>query len=187
MGRQAVEFIVCETPEQIREAQSLRYEVYCLEKAWVGQEACEGGIESDASDAFATHFLAYDDGTVVGTVRLLLGWRESLPGARYLDLAGLGITPEETVEVSRLATRRHGRSQDLRIFLGLTKLMWSWATDHSAKAWLAIADVPLYHMLTRLGLPVLMEAEPVDYLGSRCVPIAFDMPGTGPVLNGARR
>ena len=27
--------IVCETPEQIRMAQALRYEVYCLEKGWI--------------------------------------------------------------------------------------------------------------------------------------------------------
>lgn len=182
-----MEFIVCDTPEQVREAQRLRYEVYCLEKSWVDEEVCEGGIETDASDPLATHFLAIDGDVVVGTVRLLLGWREELPGARYLDLAALGLGPEDTVEVSRLATRRNGRSQDLRIFLGLTKLMWGWATDHSAKAWLAIADVPLYHMLTRLGLPVLAESEPVDYLGSSCIPIAFDMPGTGPVLEGARR
>jgi N-acyl-L-homoserine lactone synthetase len=182
-----VEFIVCEQPEQVLQAQRLRYEVYCLEKSWVDQAECEGGIEADPSDALATHFLALDDGVVVGTVRLLLGWHEELPGAHYLDLAALGLEPSETVEVSRLATKRIGRSQDLRIFLGLTKLMWSWATDHSAMAWLAIADVPLYHMLTRLGLPVLAESEPVDYLGSTCIPIAFDMPGTGPVLHGARR
>jgi N-acyl-L-homoserine lactone synthetase len=182
-----VEFVVCESPEQVRQAQRLRYEVYCLEKSWVEAHECDDGIEADASDPLATHFLAIDDGIVVGTVRLLLGWREVLPGAKYLDLASLGLEPSQTVEVSRLATKRIGRSQDLRIFLGLTKLMWSWATEHSALAWLAIADVPLYHMLTRLGLPVLLESEPVDYLGSECIPIAFDMPGTGPVLNGARR
>jgi N-acyl-L-homoserine lactone synthetase len=161
--------------------------VYCLEKSWVDEGTCEDGLEADPSDPLAMHFLALEGETVVGTVRLLLGWKQELPGTRYLDMASLGMKPEQLVEVSRLATKRHGRSQDLRVFLGLTKLMWSWATEHEATAWLAIADVPLYHMLTRLGLPVLTEAEPVDYLGSECIPIAFDMPGTGPVLNGARR
>jgi N-acyl-L-homoserine lactone synthetase len=168
-------------------AQELRYDVYCLEKSWVEELSCVDGVESDQSDPLATHFLAIDDGVAVGTVRLLLGWRQELPGAQFFDLGALGLLPAELCEVSRLATRREGRSQDLKIFLGLTKLMWEWGTEHSgAKAWLAIADMPVYHMLTRLGLPVLAEAEPVEFMGSLCVPIAFDGPGTGPVLNGAR-
>ena len=182
-----MEFIVCEKQEHIRMAQELRYEVYCLEKSWVEDHTCEDGVERDQSDPLAIHFLALDDGIAVGTVRLLLGWCQELPGTRYLDIDGLGLKTTEICEVSRLATRRNGRSQDLRIFLGLTKRMWEWGTEHSATAWLAIADMPLYHMLTRLGLPVLGEAEPVEYLGSVCVPIAFDMPGTGLVLDSVRR
>ena len=52
----------------------------------------------------------------------------------------------------------------------------------SVKIWLVIADVPFYHMLVRIGLPVIAQAEEVEHLGSLCVPAAFDMAGTGPVL-----
>ncbi len=179
-------FIVCDEPAQIREAQRLRFEVFCLEKSWVDSEACEDGIEADPSDPFAVHFLALDGDVPVGTSRCLLGWRQELPTAALLDLAPLGLEPTEIAEVSRLATKRDGRSRDLQIFLGLTTLMWEWGMQNSVKVWLAIADVPLYYMLTRLGLPVVAEGEPIEYLGSRCVPVAFDMPGTGPVLKAAR-
>lgn len=183
----ALQFIVCSEPDQIRAAQQLRFEVFCLEKAWVDSRSCEDGIETDSSDSVAIHFLALDDDMPVGTVRLLLGWRQPLPAAVHLDLDSLNIGPAEMVEVSRLATKRTGRSQNLRIFLGLTSLMWEWATQNSAKVWLAIADEPLYYLLTRLGLPVVAEGDPVEYLGSRCIPVAFDMPGTGLVLKSARR
>ena len=182
-----VRFIVCEEPEHIREAQRLRYEVFCVEKEWVDAEACEDGIETDPSDPAAVHFLALDGDVPVGTVRLLLGWRHELPATRFLDLSPLNLEPTQVAEVSRLATKRHGRSQDLRIFLGLNTVMWEWGTAHQVKVWLAIADMPLYHMLTRLGMPVVAEAQPVQYLGSLCVPVAFDMPGTGDVLRAVRQ
>jgi len=175
-------FIVCNEPAQIREAQRLRFEVYCVEKSWVDPGACENGVEADPSDPHAVHFLALDGDMPVGTARGLLGWRQDLPAAACLDLAPLGLAPNEVAEVSRLATRRDMRSHDQRIFLGLTAVMWRWGMANSIKVWLAIADVPLYHMLTRAKLPVLMEGKPIDYLGSLCVPMAFDMAKTGPAL-----
>jgi N-acyl-L-homoserine lactone synthetase len=105
-----------------------------------------------------------------------------LPAAKYLPLAQFDAEPCQIVEVSRLATRPRGRSQDAFVFVGLTLCMWEWAMEHSVKVWLAVADVPLYHMLTRMKMPLIAKGKPVDYLGSKCVPIAFDMPKTGDVL-----
>ena len=182
-----MEFTVCNTPEQLELAQRLRYEVFCLEKSWVDATECEGGREADPSDEIAAHFLALEDGVAVGTVRYLLGWQQELPAVSHLDLSHLDHDPSKIVEVSRLATTQTKRSHNMRIFLGLTVLMWEWAMEREVPMWLAIADVPLYHMLTRIGLPVVAEGERFEYLGSMCVPVAFDMPGTGPVLKGARR
>jgi hypothetical protein len=33
-----------------------------------------------------------------------------------------------------------------------------------------------------MKMPLIAKGKPVDYLGSKCVPIAFDMPKTGDVL-----
>jgi N-acyl-L-homoserine lactone synthetase len=175
-------FVVCETPEQVRVAQRVRYDVFCIEKGWIDPALCPDGTEADEWDEIAIHFLAFDEDTALGTVRLLLGSKQDLPATPYLDLASLGLVPHRLVEVSRLATKRSCRSQDLRVFLGLTMLMWEWATEQSVDAWLAIADVPLVRLFERIGLPIVATEPEIDYLGSRCVPLAVDLAGTGPAL-----
>lgn len=180
-----LECIVGTTPEHVRMAQALRYQVYCEEKAWIDSSSCDGCLDRDDHDEQAVHFLALENGVPIGTSRLLLGERQTLPATRYLDLGAFGIDPSRIVEVSRLATRRSERSSDLRVFLCLCRLMWQWSMDHSMEAWLAIADVPLFRLLDRLKMPTLRVGEHVEYLGSVCVPVAFDVPGTGACLYGA--
>jgi N-acyl-L-homoserine lactone synthetase len=176
-------FLVCETADQIEAARRLRYEVYCLEKGWIDPGTCDEGMESDALDEGAVHFLALKDGVPVGTVRALPGDTYDLPAAKFLPLEQFDVEPSQIAEVSRLATlRHHGRAQNPYVFIRLVLLMWEWATQRSIKVWLAVIDVPLYHLLVRMGMPVIAEGEEVEYIGSRCVPVAFDMPDTGPAL-----
>lgn len=175
-------FLMCETPDQLLASQELRYAVFCEEKRWVDPGECAAGLETDGYDELALHFLALDGDVPIGTVRLLLGARQPLPAATYLDLDVIGLASKDVAEVSRLAIRKTGRSSDLRVFLGLTRCIWEWGMDNSMAAWLAIADVPLFHLLERLGMPVIARADHIDYLGSRCVPVAFDMPRTGEAL-----
>lgn len=175
-------FVICSTADEMGMAQSLRYSVYCEEKSWIDPECFPDGLEVDEYDDLAVHFLALEGDVPVGTCRLLLGDRQHLPAADYLDLTSLGLDLRKVAEVSRLATRRTERSSDLRVFLGLTRLMWEWGMDNSMVAWLAIADVPLFRLLERLGMPVLATAPHVDYLGSPCVPVAFDLHDTGAAL-----
>ena len=176
-------FHVCATPEQVSQAQTLRYEVYCKEKGWVRPPSSGSLCEVDESDERAVHFLAVNHaGSAVGTARYLLGWEQELPASRYLDTVALGLKPRDVTEVSRLAIDRAERSQDLLVFLGLTRLMWHWGMENSVKSWCAVADVPLYKLLTRLRIPVLATGGPVDYMGSECMPVAYDMPGSGAAL-----
>jgi len=178
-----MKFMVCQTDEQVRLAQALRYKVFCAEKSWISSEGCEEETETDAHDSGAVHFLALDnDGTAVGTSRYLIGRHQELPAAQHIDLASLNLNVADVTEVSRLATLPASRSHDLAVFLGLTRLMWHWGMEHSVKSWMAIADVPLFHLLTRLRIPVLAVAPSLDYMGSECVPVAFDMPGSGAAL-----
>ena len=177
-----MDFIVCTDSDHVRMAQALRFSVYCEEKAWIDSKRCENGLEMDEYDPLAVHFLALQDGEPVGTSRLLLGTRQHLPAMEFIDLDALGLDPDFVVEVSRLAARRTGRSSDLRLFLGLTRLMWQWSMDRSMVAWLAIADVPLFRLLQRLKMPILSVAPHVQYMGSTCVPVAFDLPSTGASL-----
>lgn len=177
-----MEFSICDDAEQVRLAQQVRYEVFSVEKAWVDPKSCPGGLELDEYDALAVHFLAVEDGVPVGTSRLLLGSKQRLPAAEHIDLATLGLQPHEAVEVSRLAIRRLNRSQDLRVFFGLTRLMWFWMMERSIKVWMAVADVSLFRLLDRLGMPAIDTAPQVHHLGSDCIPVVYDVPLSGPAL-----
>jgi len=179
-----VKLIVCESPEQIRAAQRLRYEVFCVEKGWIEESECTAGVEADEFDESAVHFLVMDnDGeTLLGTSRLILGGCQRLPAAEFIDLEALGLDVSTVVEVSRMASRKVSRSQSLSVFLAMTQVMWEWSMAHGKKAWVSVADVPVFALMKRVGMPIIAEGERVGYLGSLCVPSCVDMLGTGSVL-----
>ena len=97
--------------DQMRELFALRYQVYCVERGFLAQENYPNGEESDAHDAAAVHFAAFDpDGKVIGSVRLVrhtpgTGFpfqsycRETSPGA-------CGLPVEDAVEISRLVVSK---------------------------------------------------------------------------------
>lgn len=175
--------VVCETNEQLRQAQRLRYDVFCLEKGWIDAATCQGGIETDDYDDDAVHFLVFhDDGTLLGTSRLLQGSCQELPAARYIDLEALGLDPARVVEVSRMATKRSSRSESLLVFLAVTQVMWEWSMANNMQAWTSVADIPVFSLMKRVGMPIIAEGPRVDYLGSMCVPACVEMPRTGDVL-----
>jgi len=175
---------ICASEGDVLTAQRIRYQVYCLEKGWIPPDACPDGLESDEYDAQAVHFLAAHNGHALGTSRLLIGGRQMLPGYNFIDVESLGLSPADVVEVSRVAVLPHGRSPDRRAFLALTRSMWRWSLDRSHAAWIAITDEVLFHRLEGLKMPFLHIGEPVWYLGSLCVPVAVDIPGTIASLGG---
>jgi N-acyl-L-homoserine lactone synthetase len=179
-----VKLVVCETPDQIQDAQRLRYEVFCLEKGWVDAAAFEDGLETDELDDGAVHFLVLaDDDTPLGTSRLLLGASQRLPALGYLDIRPLGIDASTVVEVSRLAARRDSRAHGLAVFLAMTQVMWEWSMAHDMNAWVSVADVSVFALMKRVGMPILAKGHRTDYLGSTCIPSCVDMHGTGEVLS----
>ncbi len=180
--------IVCETPEQVRMAQALRYDVFCLEKEWIDPASCDNGVEIDEYDELAVHFLVLEDDSdaALGTCRLLLGSHLTLPAAGFLDLASLGLQPAQACEVSRLASVRSARSHSLEVFLGLMEAMATWGAGSDIKVLLSVADVPLHRLMSRIGMPFLAVGDPVEYLGSECIPSAIDVAGTGELMARVR-
>ena len=181
--------IVCETPEQIQMAQALRYEVFCLEKEWIDPSSCENGLETDEYDELAIHFLVVDDetGAGLGTSRLLLGSCQTLPASRFLDLDALGLQPSQTCEVSRLASLRSARARNFEVFLLLMHAMSTWGAGVDITAALSVADVALHRLMTRIGMPYVSVGEPVDYLGSECVPSVIDVAGFNELVARTRQ
>lgn len=68
------EVVRANTPEQLKEAMRLRYQVYCVENPFENPSDNPDGLESDIYDAGSLHSLLLRHGTadVVGTVRLIL-------------------------------------------------------------------------------------------------------------------
>jgi N-acyl amino acid synthase of PEP-CTERM/exosortase system len=89
---------------------ALRYEVYCLECAFLEAQDFKEGLEIDEFDECSTHFAAYaDDTSMVGTVRLVQPRDvQRYPFESHCDgFEGFVMPPrEETAEVSRLVVRK---------------------------------------------------------------------------------
>lgn len=118
------------TLEQLRQAQHLRYEVYCREFKFEQEEDCPGELEQDEYDAHALHGLAFHraTGEAAGCLRLVTVSPDRpdllLPLEKYCgdslypdsELHPTRIPRETSCEVSRLAVhpyfrRRRGESE----------------------------------------------------------------------------
>jgi N-acyl amino acid synthase of PEP-CTERM/exosortase system len=94
----------------LRDIFSLRYDVYCAERAFVPSAAGDTGLETDAADSWAVHFGAYDrQQQIAATVRLV----QPPPGQDYpfsqycSPFPDVTLPPRaEAAEVSRLVVRK---------------------------------------------------------------------------------
>lgn len=95
-----------------QESQSLRYQVYCLDRAFLDPQDYPEGLEADEFDARALHFCVRDPmQRPAGTVRLIVGGRFELPlfGLCPVDASEFEAlhAPDVRVgEISRLAVPR---------------------------------------------------------------------------------
>lgn len=117
------EIVRCSTLDQLRIAQRVRYDVYCLEfgRSSPYADADEGTIV-DELDGNGTSFVAYHDGLAVGTVRVNLG-RDGDFGI-LSDLYGIPGTPfsiEDSSIITKYAIREayRGGSAYIRLFAAI--------------------------------------------------------------------
>ena len=106
------------TPELLRKAYRLRYQVYCVENSFEDPEQQIDQSEIDEYDEYAIHTLLMHrrSGEAVGTSRVILphkGKPRALPMATLLhgdDLRRFGEFPAaQTAEISRFAISKHFR------------------------------------------------------------------------------
>jgi len=107
---------LADTPELVRTAQAIRYQVYCLERQFENASEHDCGLESDVFDAAAIHSLVFHRPSLeaIGTARLILPQRApkidgmgGMPIQQLLHDSGLRAQDffpvETTAEVSRFA------------------------------------------------------------------------------------
>jgi len=160
---------------QVREAQRLRYKVYCEER---GFEPGANGLEQDDFDANARHVLvrARHTGEVLGTVRVVLGCKEAGPRSfpMHRVCAGYVLAPlpcGATGEISRFALTRDrpgvsaASSALMRLFLmrGIVTI----SGLHDLTHWCAIMERSLLRLLRATAIHFQHVGPLVEFHGTR--------------------
>ena len=179
----------------LEQSYALRHEVYCNECGFLPAAAFPDGLETDEFDDASIHFGGYTlDGSMAGTVRLVVGELKDLPCAQKctLDptLLPRDTTIETVAEVSRLAVSRRFRRRatdgilpDMRdgptdaamhsnrrrnspeLVLGLYKTMYQESKRRGIQYWFAAMETSLARLLERFDFHFQPVGPEVDYYG----------------------
>jgi N-acyl amino acid synthase of PEP-CTERM/exosortase system len=165
-----------ETPEEIRKAQRIRYQVYCTENGYENPEDFPDGLENDVFDAHSAHSLLMHRGKTVGTVRLILPRQdaphESFALQRFLKpraLEAMNLPAAATAEVSRFCVSkdqldraaRETQGQNIPPFdprhapwirLGLFQAMFRMSAQHRISHWCALMEPQLLRLLAAMAI-----------------------------------
>jgi N-acyl-L-homoserine lactone synthetase len=157
----------------------LRYQVYCVERAFLSARDYPDRREVDEFDAYAVHLGVVDGrGQLAGTARLIKTNPHGFPMFRhcafYPEVQTLEAPQVVPVEVSRVAiSRALARTSSHRNepFLTLVKAMVQGARRAGATHLIGATDAALHRRLVRFGLPYRVSGPAVDYYGpvSPCV------------------
>lgn len=168
---------IVSTPRGLREAQRLRHQVYCVERAYKVARDAHGddALEQDAFDGRAMHAVARrrSDGEVIGTVRIVPGSPFAggelpcgmVPGVelpRFLH----GV---RTVEISRFAISRDKRAAGSPALLrmALVRAAVEMTRKVGATHWCALMETALLRMLRGTGIHFVLSGDPVEHHGMR--------------------
>lgn len=178
----------------LRRAQELRYQVYCVECSFLSPEDYPDGLETDEHDDDAKHFYAFDtQGELVGYVRVVhADVYQRFPFQRHCATSDEGVVlpvPCRTVEVSRLMLRcdyrrlpdkgltggaaghKHtGFSGDRRdeasqVLMSLYRQLYTYSRANDIDHWYAAMERPLARSLLRLNIAFKAIGPEADYYG----------------------
>ena len=183
---------LADTPDLIRLAQEIRYQVYCVERQFENRADFPDRREKDDFDAHSVHSLLihHPTGHAVGTVRLVLPRRDA-PGKSF---AIQGVTEPSvwaaylpihaTAEVSRFSISKQfrncraalcGADVDLAgerqmgplMSLGLIQTLVRMSARHGVTHWCALMEPKLLRMLAAMAIHFKPLGVPVEYHGLR--------------------
>ena len=166
---------IVNSAEQLREAQQLRYRVYCEER---GFEPGSDGLERDAFDPASRHVLVRNQttGAVLGTVRIVLSnpaiGLSGFPMRQACEpwvLAPLPIMA--TGEISRFALTRDrtGISPAAAALMRLCLIrgLVQASAESQLTHWCAIMEPSLLRLLRATGIHFVSVGPSVEYHGIR--------------------
>ena len=166
---------IVSSPEQLLEAQRLRFRVYCQER---GFEPGTNGLEQDVFDPASRHVLVRNrnSGTVLGTVRIVLSdttrGLSGLPMRQACEPWVISPLPiVSTGEISRFALTRDRASispaaaalMRLCLIRGLVQA----SAESQLTHWCAIMEPTLLRLLRATGIHFVAVGPTVEYHGTR--------------------
>ncbi len=174
-ARDELHVCVAHTPDQMRDAQRLRYRVYCEER---GFEPGVDGLEQDAFDRHSRHILVRSrvTGTTLGTVRIVLpvagADHSSFPMSRVCEDYVLAPLPvSATGEISRFALTREraGVSPAAAALMRLCLMQGIVAVSGQANLthWCAIMERSLIRLLQATAIHFQPVGPTVEFHGER--------------------
>jgi N-acyl-L-homoserine lactone synthetase len=163
---------LADTPELIRKAHQLRYQVYCR-----GNDSFnENSLEVDEFDSHSRHLILRDSITreVTGTVRLVL-WQEANPEASFLVQRVIPaplrhyVPLRTTAEVSRFAIfRKCGDLAGAEVRLLLLQLVQGLvclSAELGITHWVALMESTLLDLLKASAIDFSPIGKPLDFHG----------------------
>lgn len=163
------------SPQQVTEAQRLRYRVYCEER---GFEPGDGGLERDCFDAASRHVLvrSRETGSVLGTVRIVVtntaAGLDGFPMQAACERWVLATLPLATTgEISRFALTRDragvspavGALMRLSLVRGLVQI----SAESELTHWCAVMERSLLRLLRATAIHFVPIGPTVEYHGTR--------------------
>ena len=178
----------------LQQAYALRYQVYCVECAFLESTSYPAAVETDAYDQRSAHFCAFNMAEeLVGYVRLV----QTEPGQNFpfqshcrLESDGAALpTSTPSVEISRLIVRqdyRRRRYDNLagvtvqesdtapapekrrntpQILLSLYRQMYAYSLRNGIRYWYAAMEPSLARVLMRMQFGFVQVGPQTDYYG----------------------
>jgi N-acyl amino acid synthase of PEP-CTERM/exosortase system len=180
------------SPELIKSALALRYQVYCLEREFENADQYADRLETDALDRHSSHGLLFHKlrCEAIGTARLILPESTAVPLPvqrllRELDIDTFDQFPlQQTAEVSRFAISRELRRQysdglgeannemgrECRgnlPCLGLVQILVRMSLARGISYWAALMEPKLLRMLATMGIHFSSIGPLISYHGIR--------------------
>jgi N-acyl amino acid synthase of PEP-CTERM/exosortase system len=181
--------VLADTPDLLRLAHEIRYQVYCVEKPFEDPEQHPEGCETDVFDQQSAHVIltSRSTGEGIGTVRLVLPDRaapQSFSMAQILEYYGTDspVPIAHTAEVSRFSVSKRSRPRkdgaiDLRsrglrrqeplMSLGLIQGLIRMSATYGITHWCAVMEPKLLRMLAAMGIHFISVGALLDYHGMR--------------------
>lgn len=171
---------LAESEEDRREMYALRYAEYCQRLGSLSPSDYPNGLEIDAFDPTAVHFVAKHRGScVVGTTRLVypVNGRFLMEHGTDAFTVPAGIPRDHTAESSRLIGRLINDSEVgvIHQALLLLQAQCEWSFRSGLKNWLVAAEKKFYERLHRLGWPFIELGPPRTYHNTTSIPVLLEV------------